>query len=328
MPGRNLNILLLISLSWALPQSSSAQKTSPPRIGVLVASTADVQKTRLDALRRGLSELGYVEGKNIRFDFRYADGKPERLPVLATELLRSQVDLILAVGGTPPAQAAKNATQSVPIVMVNVADAIGDGLVTSLSHPGGNITGLSTFAPELSGKRLELIKEMIPGISRVAVLANRNYQGFVAQMKEVESAAQGLKLQLQLAELRGADDLPQAMASIDKQRTGALMTLSDPVAFSMLKQIGAAVIKQRLPSFHLQEQYVSAGGLVSYGPSYTALFHRAAAYVDKILKGAKPGDLAIEQPTRFELLINLKTAKQIGISVPPSVLARADRIIR
>ncbi|HEY7216844.1 MAG TPA: ABC transporter substrate-binding protein [Candidatus Binatia bacterium] len=299
-----------------------------PRIGVLVASTAAVQKTRLEAFRLGLGDWGFVEGKNILLDYRYADGKPDQLPELAAELIRLPVDLIVAVGGTPPAQAAKKATQTIPIVIVNVADAVGDGLVASLSRPGGNITGLSTFAPELSGKRLELIKEMIPAISRVAVLANRDFQGYGAQINEVQAAAQGLALQLQPVEVRVAGDLESAFASMKSGRAGAVMTLSDPVTFSLQKQIVELAIKFRIPSNHLQEEYANAGGLVSYGPSYTALFRRAPVYIDKILKGAKPAELPVEQPTKFELVINLKAAKQIGLTIPPNVLARANKVIR
>jgi putative ABC transport system substrate-binding protein len=317
---------VMFALVWLA--SAGAQQTKIPRIGLLVASTAAVQKPRLEAFRQGLSELGMIEGKNIYLEYRYADGKPERLPELAAELLRLQIDVILAVGGTPPAQAAKNATKSTPIVMANVADAVGDGLVASLSRPGGNITGLSTFAPELSGKRLELLKDILPGISRVALLANRDFQGYGAQMKEVEAAAQALGLRIQPVEVRDGNDLEKAFASITSSRAGAIMTLSDPVTFSLLKRIIELAIKNRVPSIHLQEEYANAGGLVSYGPSYTSLFHRAATYVDKILKGAKPGDLPVEQPIKFELIFNLKTAKQIGLTIPPNVLARADRVVR
>jgi putative ABC transport system substrate-binding protein len=316
------------ALLLALCTFADAQQAKNPRIGVLVASTAAVQETRLEAFRLGLTELGYIEGKNILLEYRYADGKPNRLPELAADLIRLKVDIILAVGGTPPAQAAKKATQSIPIVMVNVADAVGDGLVASLSRPGGNITGLSTYAPELSGKRLELIKDMLPGISRVAVLANRDFQGYSAQIREVEAAAQGLGLQLQATEVRGVNDLEGAFSSISAVRAGALMTLSDPVTFSLLYWIVELAIKHRIPSNHLQEEYANAGGLISYGPSYTGLFRRAPSYIDRILKGAKPADLPVEQPTKFELVINLKTAKQIGLAIPPNVLARADKVIR
>ena len=315
----------IICLSFG---AAGAQQTKTPRIGVLVASTAAVQKSRLEAFRQGLNELGLVEGKNIYLEHRYADGKPERLPELAAELLRIPVDMIFAVGGTPPAQAAKKATKSIPIVMANVADAVGDGLVASLSRPGGNITGLSTFAPELSGKRLELLKEILPGISRVAVLANHDFQGYGAQSKEVEAAAQALGLRVQPVEVRDGSDLDNAFATVTSRRAGAVMTLSDPVTFSLLKRIVELTIKNRIPSIHLQEEYANAGGLVSYGPSYTNLFHRAATYVDKILKGAKPGDLPVEQPIKFELIFNLKTAKQIGLIIPPNVLARADKVMR
>jgi putative ABC transport system substrate-binding protein len=314
-------------IGLAVP-AAQAQTKKTPRIGLLVASTAAVQKPRLEAFRLGLADLGFVEGKNVLIESRFADGKPERLPELATDLIRLNPDVIVAVGGTPPAQAAKKATQTIPIVMVNVADAVGDGLVVSLSRPGGNITGLSTFAPELSGKRLELIKDILPGVSRVAVLANRDFQGYGAQIKEVESAAHGLGVQLRPTETRGANDLESAFASITADKASALMTLSDPVTFSLLKRVVELAVKNRIPSNHLQEEYADAGGLVSYGPSYIALFRRAPTYIDKILKGAKPADLPVEQPTKFELVINLKTAKQIGLTIPPNVLARADRVIK
>jgi putative ABC transport system substrate-binding protein len=314
---------------FAVAVMARAQQAAKiPRIGLLVASTAAVQEPRLAAFLQGLRDLGYVDGKNIYLESRFADGKPDRLPGLAAELLGLKVDIIFAIGGTPPAQAAKNATKTTPIVMANVADAVGDGLVASLARPGGNVTGLSTFAPELSGKRLELIKDLLPGISRVAILANRDFQGYRAQIKEVEAAAQVLGVHLQLAELHGADDLEQAFSKLKGGRAGAFMTLSDPVAFSLLKRIVELAIKHRIPSVHLQEEYANVGGLVSYGPSYTNLFRRAATYIDKILKGAKPADLPVEQPTKFELVFNLKTAKQIGLTIPPNVLVRADRVIR
>src|SRR5690242_18251928 len=314
---------------FALCTSAHAQQGKKiPRIGVLVASTAAVQQPRIEALQLGFRDLGLIEGKNILLEYRYAEGRPDRLPALAAELIQLKVDIILAVGGTPPAQAAKKATHTIPIVIVNVADAVADGLVTSLSHPGGNVTGLSTFAPELSGKRLELITEMLPGISRVAILANRDFQGYDGQIKEVEAAAHGLGLQLQAMEVRGAADLKQVFSSLIAKQPGALMTLSDPVTFSLLKQIVELAIKNRIPSNHLQEEYATAGGLVSYGPSYPTLFRRAPTYIDKILKGAKPADLPIEQPTKFELVINLKTAKQIRLNIPQNVLARADKVIR
>jgi len=323
--------ILVWLLATILPTAFAsvyAQPTRMPRIGLLIASTAAVQEPRLRALNQGLRELGYIDGKNIQIEERYADGKPQRLPDLAAELIRLKVDIILAIGGSPPAQAAKNATQTIPIVMANVADAVSDGLVSSLAHPGGNITGLSTFAPELSGKRLELLKELLPGISLVAVLASREFQGYGAQIKEVEAAAKALGMQLQAVDVRGASDLDRGFAAIKKMRAGALMTLSDPVTFSLQKQIVEQTLTNRVPSIHLQVEYADAGGLVSYGPSYTDLFRRAATYVDKILKGAKPADLPVEQPMKFEMVINLKTAKQIGVTIPPNLLVRADRVIK
>jgi len=318
-------VVIALSLSWVTAQ---AQPTKIPKLGFLIASSAPVQKPRLEAFREGLHALGYVEGKNILIDYRYAEGKPERLAALANELLQLKVDIIVAAGGSPPVQAAKSATRTLPIVMTNPADAVGDGLVASLAQPGGNVTGLSTFAPELSGKRLELLKEMLPGISRVAVLANRDFQGYGAQAKEIEGAAHALALNLQFVEVRGPGDLNNAFAVISTARSRAILTLSDPVTFTLLTRIVELTIKHRVPSMHLQAAYADAGGMVAYGPSYTELYRRAATYVDKILKGAQPADLPVEQPRQFEFIVNLKTAKLIGVTVPPNLLVRADRVIR
>ncbi len=326
---RKITVLTVCSMLFALSYSASAQQPKKvPRIGFLIASSAKVQESRLEGFRQGLRALGYIEGKNIFVEYRYAEGKPDRLPELATDLIHLKVDIILAAGGSPPALAAKNATRTIPIVMTNVADAVGDGLVADLARPGSNVTGVSTLAPELSGKRLELLKDILPGISRVAVLANRDFRGYDAQMKEIEVAAQALGLQLQPVEVRGANDLEKAFSAITGGRARAVMTLSDPVTFTLLRRIVGLAIKSRIPSMHLQVEYAEAGGLVSYGPSYADLFRRAATFVDKILKGAKPADLPVEQPTKFELVINLKAAKQIGLTIPPNVLARADRVIK
>ena len=321
-------IWLLATFLLTTGRFADAQQAKIPRLGFLIASSAPVQQPRLEAFRQGLRALGYIDGKNIFIEYRYADGKPERLPELAAELLQLKVDIILATGGSPPAQAAKNATQTIPIIMTNAGDAVGDGLVASLAHPGGNVTGLSTFAPELSGKRLEILKEMLPGIARVAILANRDFQGYGAQIKEVESAGHALGLRLQAVEVRGAADLDSAFANMIAARNRAVMTLSDPVTFTLLKRIVELSIKNRLPSMHLQTEYTDAGGLVSYGPSYIDLFRRAATFVDKLLKGRTPAELPVEQPIKFEFIINLKTAKQIGLKVPPNVLVRADRVIQ
>ena len=212
--------------------------------------------------------------------------------------------------------------------MTNPADAVGDGLVASLAHPGGNLTGLSTFAPELSGKRLELLKEMLPGISRVAVLANRDFQGYGAQAKEIEAAAQALALNLRFIEVRGANDLETAFAAISAARSGAILTLSDPVTFTLLKRIVELSIKNRVPSMHLQAEYAEAGGMVAYGPSYAELYRRAATFVDKILKGTAPPICRLNSRREFEFIVNLKTAKQIGVTIPPNLLVRADRVIK
>jgi len=274
-----------------------------------------------------MRELGYEEGKNITIEYRYAEDNLERLADLAAEFVRLRVDVIVA-GGGPPTRAAKNSTKSIPVVMVNISDPVALGFVTTLAKPGGNITGLSSMQTELGGKRLELLKEIVPKISRVAVLVNRDVPGYGVQMKEVEAAAPALGLQLQALEVRDAKDLDKAFAAISTERAGALIGLSNPTFGSLQRQISELAIKNRVPAMYGDRAFAESGGLLSYGPNIPDLYRRAATYVDKILKGAKPGDLPIEQPTKFELVINLKTAKQIGLTIPPNALARADRVIK
>jgi len=275
-----------------------------------------------------LHEIGYVEGKNIFIEYRYAEGKFDRLPVLAAELVHLKVDVIVAAGGTPAAQAAKNATTTIPVVMVGVADPVALGLVASFARPGANITGLSTMSPELSTKRLELVKEIVPNVSRVAVLWNPDYPDAVISMRETKAAAPLLGIKLQFVEMREPNDLEQAFSAMKRDRADALVTINSPNIISQSKRVVDFAAKSRLPAMYSFREYVDDGGLMFYGASLTEMYRRAAIYVDKILKGAKPANLPIEQPTKFEFIINLKAAKQIGLTIPPKVLASADKVIR
>jgi len=281
----------------------------------------------IEAFRQGLREHGYVEGKTIVIEYRDAEGKPERLPALASDLVRLKVNGIV-VGGSEATLAAKNATTVIPIIMASASDPVGTGLVASLARPGGNITGLSSFGPESSGKRLELLKEVVPGLSRVAAIAYDANPAYKLQLKEVEDAAQALKLQLQVLEVREPSDFDGAFGAAKKGRAGAVNTLTSAFLTAHRKRLVDSAEKSRLPVIYANNTFVEAGGLMSYGPSIVDNYRRAATYVDKILKGAKPGDLPVEQPTKFEFVINLKTAKQIGLTIPPEVLARADRVIK
>ncbi len=282
----------------------------------------------LEAFQQGLHDLGYVEDKNFITECRSAAGNADRLSDLAAELVHLKVDVIVAGGGELVARAAKRVTETIPIVMTNAADPVETGLVASLARPGGNITGLMTFSPELSGKRLELLKEAFPKVSRVAVLTNPANPEQEARVKETKVAAQGLRVQLQILEVREASAFDKAFLAITKEHARALLPLGDPLIVSHRKQIVDFTVTNRLPAMYHRMEFVDAGGLMAYGPSYNDLFRRAAVYVDKVLKGAKPADLPVEQPTKFEFIINLKAAKQIGLTIPPNVLARADKVIR
>jgi ABC-type uncharacterized transport system substrate-binding protein len=320
----------LCALLLALSSSAEAQQAKKiPRIGYLApVFPCSGSVPSLEAFKQGLRDLGYVEDKNISIDCRSAAGNIDRLSDLVAELVRFKVDVIIAGGGELVARAAKQATETIPIVMTNAADPVETGLVASLARPGGNITGLVTFSPELSGKRLELLKEAFPKVSRVAVLANPANPEQESRVKETKAAAQGLRVQLQILEVRDPSAFDKAFLAITKEHAQALLPMGDPLIVSQRKQIVDFAAKNRLPAIYHRIEFVDAGGLMAYGPSYNDLFRRAATYVDKILKGAKPGDLPIEQPTKFELVINLKTAKQIGLTIPPNVLARADRVIK
>jgi putative ABC transport system substrate-binding protein len=275
-----------------------------------------------------LRELGYVEGKTLVLELRYGEARTERLPELARELVGLKVDVIVTATDVAIA-AVKRETQTIPIVMGNSSDPVGTGFVASLARPGGNITGLSSISPELSGKRLELLKEVVPGLSRVAFLWNPDIRGALLDYNQTESAARSLGLQLQSVEVPRAEDFDRAFAAVTKARAQALIVPGvNPLAFANRSQIASFAQTNRLPSMFAQKEYVDAGGLMSYGPSTPDMHRRAATYVDKILKGTKPADLPVEQPKKFEFIINLKAAKQIGLTIPPNVLVRADKVIK
>ena len=311
------------------PLAAEAQQAGRvPRIGFLSLTSPSDRPPLLDAFRQGLRELGWVEGQNIVIDYRYAEGRVDRLPDLAAELVRLKVDLIVASAGTQAATAAKNATETIPIVMIYVRDPVGTGLIASLARPGGNVTGVSGSAGlELFAKQLELLKETVPKIRRVAILSNPANAYHQLAIREVNVAARSLGVQLQLLEARGPNEFDGAFAAMAKERVGALLVLSDAMLSSHRTRLADLAARSRLPAAYGVRESVEAGGLMSYGPSFLDLFRRSAAYVDKILKGAKPADLPVEQPTKFELVINLKTAKALGLTVPQTLLARADEVI-
>jgi putative ABC transport system substrate-binding protein len=282
----------------------------------------------IGAFREELRSLGYVEGKNIFFEYRFAKGKIERLPDLAAELVGLKVDILVAAGGTA-SQAAKNATKTIPIIMVGVgADPVATGLVESLGRPGGNVTGFTLLAVETSSKRPELLKEAVPKLAHIAVLYNPGEQGNLIEVNQVQTAARLLGLTMQLWKLRASDDFASVFAAMGKQRPDGVYVAGGPLMNTNERRIVNFALKSRLPSVYDRNEAVEAGGLMSYGTERLHQYRRAAIYVDKILKGAKPADLPVEQPTKFELVINLKTAKQIGLTIPPNLLARADRVIK
>jgi len=318
---------LLISVLLFTGLASAQQPKQVPRIGHLSGSSPSSVAARIEAFRQGLHELGYVEGQNIVIEYRYADGKSDRLPVLAAELVRLKVNLIVT-GGPAPTRAAKAATSTIPIVMAQDPDPVGIGFVASLARPGGNITGLSTVAPELSGKRLELLKEILPKLARIAVVGNSSEPGNAQLLKETELAAGSIGVKLQYVDVRDAKDIENAFREASKARADALLLLSSFVFNSYRTEIAAIAVKSRLPAMSYQKEFVEEGGLMSYGVSFTDLYRRAATYVDKILKGRNPADLPVEQPIKFEFFVNLNAAKQIGLTIPPNVLARADKVIK
>jgi putative ABC transport system substrate-binding protein len=320
---------LLLLLFFAVPLGTAAAQSSEkmPRIGYLSPgfATDPMRERFLEAFRQGLRELGYVEGQNIVLEPRWAEGKYDRLPALAADLVRSKVDVIVVDGGAA-AQAARQATRTIPIVMSLVNDPVGSGLVASLARPGGNVTGFTVMSPDLLGKRLELLKAVVPKVSRVALLRNPGNPADTAMLGEVEAAARALGVRLQTLEARNSQEIDSAFAAMTRERAGALLILPDGVFLSQRSQIADLAVKRRLPSIYGTE-YAEAGGLMSYGANYLDLERRAATFVDKILKGAKPADLPVAQPTKFELVINLRTAKAIGLTISPSLLQRADQVI-
>ncbi len=313
----------------AAPLAADAQQAGKvPRIGFLSVTSPSDRPPLLDAFRQGLRELGWVEGQNIVIDYRYAEGRVDRLPGLAAELVRLKVDLIVASAGTQAATAAKNATETIPIVMIYVRDPVGTGLIASLARPGGNVTGVSGSAGlELFAKQLELLKETVPKIRRVAILSNPANAYHQLAIREVKVAARSLGVQLQLLEARGPNEFDGAFAAMAKERVGALLVLSDAMLNSHRTRLADLAARSRLPAAFGVRDDVEAGGLMSYGPSILDSYRQAATYVDRILRGAKPAELPVERPTKFELVINMKTAKALGLTIPQSVLLRADHVI-
>jgi putative ABC transport system substrate-binding protein len=312
----------------AAPLVAGAQPTGKVhRIGFLVTATRDETRHLIGALSEGLRELGYVEGRNVVFELRFAEGRQERLPALAAELVQLKVD-VLVTGSNPVIAAVKQATATIPVVMAVSRDPVGAKFIASLARPGGNITGLANDTdPEIIGKNLELLKEAVPRLSRLAFLWNPVPPGAGTSRKVIEGAARNLGVTFQSVEVRGRSEFEGAFAAMVRERANGVVVAADPVTFGPRSQVVLLAARNRLPAVYGQREFVEAGGLMSYGPNIAAQFRRAAFYVDKILKGAKPGDLAVEQPTKLELVINLKTAKALGLTIPPSLLQRADQVI-
>ena len=327
---RKITILTLCAMLFALCSSAHAQQTGKvPRIGFLDNSTASGMGGLVEAFRQELSKLGWIEGKNITIEYRFAEQKRERVPEFAADLVRLKVDLIVA-SGTPSVSAAKKSTTTIPIVMTNVGDPVGTGTVASLARPGGNVTGLSSLGTELNTKRLEILKDAVLKLARVGLLwPAGSGAGVDLQLKEIRAAAVALNLKLEEIETQlDAKGFASAFQIAKQKQVGAIMTTSGPLFFAERKRIVELASKHRLPAIYPQKEYVDEGGLMSYGTDSTDLYRRAAVYADKILKGAKPADLPVQQATKFEFVINLKAAKQIGLTIPPDVLARANRVIK
>lgn len=330
-PTSDLRLLISIfaALLSAFGQAAAAQQPiKSPHIGYLGGGSPSIARLNIEALRLGLKDLGYVEGKNIRITYRFAEGKIDRLPELAADLVRLKVDVLLA-GGTPPALAARQATKSIPVVFVTVADPVRVGLVASHAHPGGNITGTTTINAELTLKRLELLKETVPNLSRVAFFRNpSDPSNVLGSLKTLQDSAHGLGLVVQPIEVRDPSEFDSAFAAMAHDRVQGLIVLAGTLTSSNTKRIVDLAAKTWLPAMYGERAFVEAGGLMSYAANFPEQYRRAAVYIDKIVKGTKPSELPVETPTKFELLINLKAAKQIGLTIPPNVLARADRVIR
>ena len=324
------SILLVVAVVVVAAIAHAQQPTKVLRIGYLSSFKSAFESTRTESIRLALREHGYIEGQNITTEYRYSEGKSDRYPELAAELVRLKVDIIVAAGGAGPVRAARNATKTIPIVMVGGgADPLEAGLIQSLARPGGNVTGITLLAAELSGKRLELFKEAVPKLARVAVLYNPALSSSAHEVKEaLPVAARALGLTLRSWEVRAVGGFDKVFAALDKERPDGLYVAGSTLMYASEKRILGFALKSRLPSMHQNKEAVDAGGLMSYGADLADSYRRVAYFVDKILKGAKPADLPVEQPTKFELAINLKTAKQISLTIPPNVLARADRVIR
>ena len=323
-----LAVVLTFSLLLA-PLAAEAQPAGKvPRVGYLSPGSAsdEGRQRRLEAFRQGLRELGYVEGQNIAIESRWAEGKYERYSALAADLVRLKVDVIVAVGGRAT-QDAQQATRTIPIVMSVVIDPLGSGLVASLARPGGNVTGLTIMASDLVGKQFEVLKEVVPKVSRVALLWNPANPGSAPQLREAEAAARALGVRLQTLEARDPQEIDSAFAAMTREQAGALVVLGDAIFLNQRRQIAELAAKRRLPAVYTLREHADAGGFMSYGGNPLDLERRAATFVDKILKGAKPGDLPVEQPTKFELVINLKTAKALGLTIPQTILLQADHLI-
>jgi len=328
MTSRTLFVAALLLAVVAACPLAGAQQVPPPKIGFLTPPTSDGAAVLIEAFRRGLRDVGRVEGKTFILEARYAEGRAERLPELARELVSLKPAVIVTTADAATA-AVKRETRTIPIVMSSSIDPVGTGLVTSLARPGGNVTGISSLSSELGGKRLELLKEGVPGLARVAVLWNPDVRGSIFEYKETEAAAHALRLELQSLEVSTPADLDRAFSAVTSQRAQALILAGqNPVTFSKQAEIASFAQKNRLPSMYPSQAYVDAGGLMFYGPSIPSMYHRVAVYVDKILKGAKPAELPVEQPTKFELVINLKTANTLGLAIQQSLIRRADRVIQ
>ena len=320
---------VFLLLAAPLTAVTAQPREKMPRVGYLTAGSQSDQgrQRRFEAFRQGLRELGYVEGQNVAIESRWAEGKDERYRDLAADLVRLKVDVIVAVGGAAT-KAAQQATTTIPIVMSLANDPLGSGLVTSLARPGGNVTGISLMAPDLVGKQLGVLKEIAPKVARVALLRNPANPAITQQVREAEAAARTLGLQLQTLAARSPQEIDSALATMSRERAGALVVLTDSMFTNQRRQIAELAAERRLPAVYGNSEHAEAGGLVAYSANFLDLERRAATYVDKILKGTKPADLPVEQPKKFEFIINLKAAKQIGLMIPPNVLVRADRVIR
>jgi putative ABC transport system substrate-binding protein len=322
-----LAIVVIVLLFIGTPLCADAQQAGPTyRIGFLGNSTAALEAHLVGPFRQGLRDLGYVDGSNTHIEYRWAEGDYKRFPALIAELINLKVDVIVTAG-TPASQAVKKATSSIPLVMVAVGDPVGTGLARTLNRPGGNATGLSSIAPDMEAKRLELLRELLPGVSHVAVLSNPVNLFHIGSVKQAQHAAKALGVKLQVVDVRSTEELADAYAALVKDRPQALIVLADRVFLHNRSSIVDFALKNRLPTVVTHQELVDSGGLMSFGANYPDMHRRAAIYVDKILKGSNPGDIPIEQPTKFELVINLKTAKALGLKPPQTVLLRADRVI-